>query len=59
MKSQRQILRILRLFYQGFRLITAGLKKEIEEIERELSETSTTNDSPELNPRPVSPHSTR
>lgn len=39
METQRLILRILRLFYQGFRLITGGLKKEIAELEAELNES--------------------
>jgi hypothetical protein len=52
METQRLILRILRVFYQGFRLITTGLKKEIDAIEAEEKET-TTDDSPELSARPA------
>jgi len=38
MEKQR-LLRILRIFFQGFRLITSGLKKEIDAIEQELNES--------------------
>jgi hypothetical protein len=38
MSEKRLLLRVLRLFYQGFRLITGGLKKEIVELEAELNE---------------------
>jgi hypothetical protein len=34
--TQRLILRILRIFYQGLRLITGGLKTEIAELEAEI-----------------------
>jgi hypothetical protein len=37
METHRLILRVLRVFFQGFRLITAGLKKEIDELEENLS----------------------
>lgn len=36
METQRLILRILRVFYQGYRLIASGLKKEIDAIEEEI-----------------------
>jgi len=39
METQRLILRILRVFYQGYRLIAAGLKKEIDGLEENLSQT--------------------
>jgi len=39
MTDKHLILRILRLFLQGFRLITVGLKKEIDELEKEMEET--------------------
>lgn len=38
MDTQRLILRILRVFYQGYRLIASGLKKEIDALEENLSE---------------------
>ena len=38
MDTQRLILRILRVFYQGYRLIASGLKKEIDALEEDLSE---------------------
>jgi len=38
MDTQRLILRILRVFYQGYRLIVTGLKKEIDALEENLSE---------------------
>lgn len=34
-----RLLRILRIFFQGLRLITSGLKKEIDDIEREVNES--------------------
>jgi hypothetical protein len=37
MENRRLILRILRIFFQGYRLITAGLKREIDAIEKELN----------------------
>lgn len=36
MATQQRFLRILRLFYQGLRLITAGLGKEIKLLEDEI-----------------------
>jgi hypothetical protein len=39
MDTQRLILRILRVFFQGYRLIAAGLKKEIDALEENLSKT--------------------
>lgn len=36
METRRLILRILRVFFQGFRLITGGLKKEIDALEQEI-----------------------
>lgn len=32
----QRFLKVLRVFYQGLRHITAGLKAEIDEIEKEL-----------------------
>ena len=39
METHRLILRILRVFYQGYRLIALGLKKEIDALEGNLSKT--------------------
>jgi hypothetical protein len=40
METQRLLLRVLRIFYQGFRLITGGLKREIAALEEELNESA-------------------
>jgi len=39
--EKRRLLRILRLFLQGFRLITGGLTKEIAELEQEMKDEPT------------------
>lgn len=35
---EKRLLRILRIFYQGFRLIAGRLKEEIDNLEKELNE---------------------
>lgn len=45
METQRLILRILRVFYQGYRLIATGLKKEIDALEENLSEPANKSES--------------
>jgi hypothetical protein len=40
--DKERLLRILRIFFQGLRLITSGLKKEIDGLERELNEPTDT-----------------
>ena len=39
--EKRRLLRVLRLFLQGFRLITGGLTKEIAELEQEMKDEPT------------------
>lgn len=39
MTDVARLLRILRIFYQGFRLIVGGLKKEIESLEQEIKDS--------------------
>jgi hypothetical protein len=38
--EKRRLLRILRIFVQGLRLITGGLKEEISALEQELNESA-------------------
>jgi hypothetical protein len=52
--ENKRLLLILRLFYQGLKLITTGLKREIDAIEAEMSaKPKNTDDSLGLNPRPT------
>lgn len=39
--SLSHLLRILRVFYQGFQLVTRGLKKEIDSLDEEIRANST------------------